>query len=93
VCKHPDEVYCCLRHKVVELEAAVEKPFGYIEPTWSHPLQNPVLRAALQLATRVITHENTLPFWAGLIDLSLAPTEDQPHFRARARRLDANKER
>jgi hypothetical protein len=93
VCKHPDEVYCCLPDKVAELEAAVEKPFGYIESTWSHPLQNLVLRAALQLATRVITRENTLPFWAGLIDLSSAPTEDQTHFRARARRLDADKEK
>jgi hypothetical protein len=93
VCKHPDEVYCCLPDKVAELEASVEKPFGYIESTWSHPLENLVLRAALQLATRVITHENTLPFWAGLKDLSEAPMEDRTHFHARARRLHADKEK
>jgi hypothetical protein len=93
VCKHPNEVYCCLPHKVAELETSVEKPFDYIESTWSHPLQNLVLRSALQLATRMITHENTLPFWAGLIDLSEAPQEDKNHFYARARRLGADKEK
>jgi hypothetical protein len=52
-----------------------------------------VLRSALQVATRIITHEDTLPFWAGLIDCARPKVTDGPRpFRVRARkRLDADK--
>ena len=93
VCKNKVEDYCYLPKKLAELEAATDKIKGSLEPTWSHPLENLVLRSAMQLATRFITHEDTLPFWAGLMDCSRYKIMDEARpFRARARkRLDADK--
>ena len=93
VCKNVNDEYCYLPKKVAELEAATDKIEGSLEPTCGHPLENPVFRAALQLATRFITHEDTLPFWAGMIDCARPNTTNREGpFRVRARkRLDADK--
>jgi hypothetical protein len=48
----------------------------------------------MQLATRMIVDESTLPFWAGLINLTKVPLMYRNRFHARAReRLDADKKK
>lgn len=93
VCRNVDDEYCYVPEKVAELDSATDKIEGSLEPTWSHPLENLVLRSAMQLATCIITHESTLPFWAGLIDCAVNQATDVPrpfHVRAR-KRLHADK--
>lgn len=93
VCRNADDEYCYVPEKVAELDSATDKIEGSLEPTWSHPSENLVLRSAMQLATRIITHEDTLPFWAGLIDCAVNQATDSPRpFYVRARkRLPADK--
>lgn len=41
-----------------------------------HPKDNPVMRTILQLASRMITDEGTLPFWAGILNAMTGEGED-----------------
>lgn len=41
---------------------------GSLLPHWDHDIGESMLRSAMQLATRMITHEDALLFWAGLMD-------------------------
>lgn len=94
VCKNADRQYCFLPKKIAELESAAGAIEGALEPHWEHGLGEFMLYSAMQLATRLITHEDTLPFWAGVIDCS-RPGEggERREFNVRARkRLDAAKE-
>jgi hypothetical protein len=95
VCKNADRRYCFLPEKIAELESAADEIEGALEPHWEHGLGEFMLYSAMQLATRMITHEYTLPFWAGLIDCA-RPSEDgkRREFNVRARkRLNAAKEK
>jgi hypothetical protein len=87
VCRHENGEYCYRPELIAELDSATNKIEGLLEPTWNPPLENVVLRSALQLATRFITHEDTLPFWAGLLDCARNQATDVPRpFRVRARK-------
>jgi len=93
VCKNADRRFCYLPEKIAELESATDEIEGSLEPHWDHALGDFMLHSAMQLATRLITHEDTLPFWAGLIDCS-GPDKDgkKKDFVVRARkRLSAAK--
>jgi hypothetical protein len=95
VCKNRDRRDCYLPDKVTALESATDKLEGSLEPHWDRPLGNFMIHSALQLATRVITHEDTLPFWAGLIDCAKSSKDEEAkefHVRAR-KRIDAAKEK
>jgi hypothetical protein len=93
VCKNIDRRYCYLPEKIAELESATDEIKGAIEPHWDHALGDYVLRSAMQLATRIITHEDTLPFWAGLMDFKPPDGDSEDKgFNVRARkRLNAAK--
>ena len=54
------------------LEGLVKKPRS---PS-IHPKDNTVMRTILQLASRMITDEGTLPFWAGIINAVTGEGED-----------------
>lgn len=71
---------------------------GTIIRTWDHEPGNMMLHSAMQLATRMITHDNALPLWAGLMDCARSDKEDAgrstTRFRACAgERVDAAKKR
>lgn len=99
MCKHANREYCYVPAKIAELDSATTTTSSKVESsllleqTRNHPLDNLVLRSAMQLATLLITHENTLPFWAGLLDSSTTqPTDVRRPFHVRARkRLSAAK--
>ena len=65
LCKYQNEVHCVAPRFAANPPAGVVR----ISPT---PLPNRkntiILRTILQLASQMITHPQTLPFWAGLID-------------------------
>jgi hypothetical protein len=44
------------------------------------------VRAVLQLATIFLTHEDSLPFWAGIVDCGRRPREGVSRFRVPARK-------
>lgn len=95
VCRNADRRYCYLPEKIAELESATDKIKGALELHCDHALGNFMLRSAMQLATRLTTHEDTLPFWAGLMEFSLPDKDGKKkdfNFRAR-KRLDAAKEK
>lgn len=95
VCQNADRRYCYLPEKIAELESATDKLEGALEPHWEHALGGFMLHSAMQLATRLITHEDTLPFWAGLMDCSYAGKDGKrKDFVVRARkRLGAAKKK
>lgn len=68
---------------------------GTIIPTWNHAPGQLMLRSAMQLATRMITHDDALPFWAGLMDCARSSKSDERRpFHARTgEHLDAAKKR
>jgi hypothetical protein len=65
LCEYQNEIHCVAPRFAANPPAGVVK----ISPT---PLPNRknmlILRTILQLASQMITHPQTLPFWAGLID-------------------------
>lgn len=61
-------------------EAEKLKPTVTASP---YPADNVVVRAILQLATRFLTHEDILPFWAGIVDCGRGPSQDVARFRVR----------
>lgn len=69
-CRHRDQRYCYIP---IRMEAALAvNTGGALTPIWEHPHDSFIIRSILQLATRIVTHPDTLPFWDALI------TNDQP---------------
>lgn len=54
----------------------------------SHGRNNLVLLTIFQLASQMITHPQTLPFWAGLINAVVYPDEDEKLARPRSERRE-----
>jgi hypothetical protein len=84
-CRHENTKFCCDPTYASVLELTKGTP-GYLEYNWAPPLENIVLRAMMQLATRIITDKDTLPFWAGIIKASKGPDSEKHHFHVAARR-------
>jgi hypothetical protein len=63
-CKHENEKFCLDPTYASILELTKGIP-GYRELSWAPPLENVMLRAIMQLTSRIITDKDTLPFWAG----------------------------
>jgi hypothetical protein len=60
-CKHENAKFCQDPTYASVLELTEGTP-GYLELNWAPPLENLVLRAMMQLATRILTDKDTLPF-------------------------------
>jgi hypothetical protein len=84
-CKHENEKFCLDPTYASILKLTKGTP-GYRELSWAPPLENVVLRAIMQLTSRIITDKDTLPFWAGIIKASEGPELEVKHFHVPARR-------
>jgi hypothetical protein len=84
-CKHEDAEFCTETTYASVLELTKGTP-GYLELSWAPPLENLVLRAMMQLATRIITHKDTLPFWTGII--KAAEDSEKHRYHVPLRRVD-----
>ena len=51
-----------------------------------YPSQNPFVRVILQLATRLLTHDDSLPFWAGILDCARGPRQEVARFHVHPRK-------
>ena len=45
-----------------------------------------MVRIILQLATKLLTHDDTLPFWAGILDCARGPRQEVARFHVYPRR-------
>jgi hypothetical protein len=87
-CKHENAKFCQETTYASVLELTKGTP-GYLELSWAPPLENLVLRAMMQLSTRILTHKDTLPFWTGIIK---AAEESEKHrYHVPSRRVDNQK--
>lgn len=83
-CEYTDDIYCLAPHYAAHPEAleGVEKAPEIASP---FAKDNILVRAILQLATNFITHDDTLPFWAGIVECGLGPPGKTP-FRVHPRK-------
>lgn len=88
-CKHAEFALCCSPYFAANPDqlAEKEKAPAIASP---YPSQNAFVRVILQLATKFLTHDDTLPFWAGILDCARGPRQEVARFHVHPRRrLDA----
>lgn len=76
----------CLGPKYANDPGVIEGIEESPEMASPYPEDNFMVRAALQLATMLITHDDTLPFWAGLIEAGLGRKDGTESFHVHTRR-------
>lgn len=67
VCQY-DDIRCCVQPHFADLasrDPEIEKAHPIASP---YPEDNIIVLAAMQLASRILTHVDTLPFWVGILD-------------------------
>ena len=89
-CKHENAKFCQDTTYASVLELTKGTP-GHLELSWAPPLENLILRAVMQLATRILTHKDTLPFWTAIIKAAEGPESEKHHYHVPPRRVDTPK--
>ena len=87
VCKH-ENAKLCLHPTYSSVSELTKGTKGSLELNWAPPLENLLLRAMMQLASRIITDKDSLGFWAGIIKAAEGPESEKHHYYVPARRLD-----
>lgn len=85
VCRYDDMIYR-LEPEYANYPDVIEGIEESPEMASPYPEDNFMVRAALQLATLFITHDDTLPFWDGLIEAGLRRDEKTESFHVHPRR-------
>lgn len=89
-CKHRDVRYCVRPHMVASLTPETE---GSVNPSWKNPHENFIIRTILQLASRIMTHPHTTPFWYSLWNPNRAKSnESHVFYVSHLTRLDSDQE-
>ena len=78
-CSYKESLYCCSPYFVANPDQIADGKKATVT-TSPDPGQNVVVRTILQLATKFLTHEATLPLWAGIIDCGRGPRQDVSRF-------------
>lgn len=67
VCGYKD-LRCCVQPHFANLARSVPGTAKAPSIASPHPDDNIIVRASMQLASRILTHDDTLPFWEGILN-------------------------
>ena len=84
-CKHAKLTHCIAPYFAANPDELADKKKAPVIAS-PYPSQNPMVRVILQLATKFLTHDNTLPFWAGILDCARGPRQEVARFHVHPRR-------
>lgn len=84
-CRYSDMFYC-LEPDYANCSETIDDVAQAPEIESPHAKNNFMIRAALQLASMFITHDDTLPFWAGIIETGANRDEGTRTFHVHPRR-------
>jgi hypothetical protein len=78
-CEYTDDLYCCAPYFAANPDEVADKEKA---PAIASPYatKNVLVRTIMQLATNFLTHDDTLPFWAGIIDCARGPRQEVGRF-------------
>jgi hypothetical protein len=85
VCRYADVNSCVAPYLAANPERLADKKKAPVIAS-PYPADNFVVRMILQLATMFLTQEDTLPFWAGILDCARGPRQSVPRFHAHPRK-------
>jgi len=85
VCKYTEPLHCCAPYFAANPDQLPDKKAPAIASPY--PAENPIVRTILQLATKFLPHDDTLPFWAGILDCARGPRQEVARFHVTRKRL------
>lgn len=89
-CKHKDSRYCVIPHL---WESWTPETEGSIIPSWKIPHDSFIIHTILQLASRIMTHPHTTPFWYSLWNPNRSKSDESHVFYiSHLTRLDSDQE-
>ena len=84
-CKHVEPSHCCSPYFAANPDQLADKEKTPLIAS-PYPSQNHIVHAIMQLATKFLTHDDTLPFWAGILDCARGPRQQVARFRVHPRK-------
>lgn len=85
VCKHLDDLHCHAPYFAANPDALADKKKAPVIVS-PYAAKSILVREILRLASKFLTHDDTLPFWAGILDCARGPRQHVARFHVHPRK-------